>query len=82
MGLSTDTDSELIAQILAQSLARKKKTARKIEEDGMTDEIVWLMEEELELSYSLLIMTCGRIYALRDTFGNRPLCLGSMNDGS
>ncbi|KHN87999.1 Amidophosphoribosyltransferase [Toxocara canis] len=30
------------------------------------------------MSYSLLVMTYDRIYALRDPYGNRPLCVGTM----
>ena len=30
------------------------------------------------LSYSLLIMLSDRIYAVRDPFGNRPLCIGKL----
>lgn len=36
------------------------------------------------LSYSLIIMLTNRIYAIRDPYGNRPLCLGkilSSNEG-
>lgn len=32
----------------------------------------------MELSYSLLVMTYDRIYALRDPYGNRPLCVGRI----
>ncbi|VDK20138.1 unnamed protein product [Anisakis simplex] len=31
----------------------------------------------ISMSYSLLVMTYDRIYALRDPYGNRPLCVGS-----
>lgn len=30
------------------------------------------------LSYSLCIMLKDRIYAVRDPYGNRPLCLGKI----
>lgn len=30
------------------------------------------------LSYSLCIMLKDKIYALRDPYGNRPLCLGKI----
>ena len=30
------------------------------------------------LSYSLLVMWDECIYAIRDPFGNRPLCLGAL----
>lgn len=32
----------------------------------------------IDLSYSLLVMTYDRIYALRDPYGNRPLCIGKL----
>lgn len=32
----------------------------------------------LTTSYSLLVMTYDRIYAVRDPYGNRPLCAGVM----
>jgi amidophosphoribosyltransferase len=36
------------------------------------------MRDELSLSYSLLVMTYDRIYAVRDPYGNRPLCIGTI----
>lgn len=30
------------------------------------------------LSYSLVIMLKNKIYAVRDPYGNRPLCLGKI----
>ncbi|VDL80132.1 unnamed protein product [Nippostrongylus brasiliensis] len=50
VGLSTDTDSELIAQMVAKAIA---------------------------LNYKL-VMTYDRVYAIRDPYGNRPLCVGSI----
>lgn len=32
----------------------------------------------LNMSYSLLVMTFDRLYAIRDPFGNRPLCVGTI----
>lgn len=70
VGLSTDSDSELITQALCL-----------IPPDGEVDGPNWparikhLMELS-PLSYSIVIMLKDRIYAVRDTYGNRPLCLG------
>uniref|UniRef100_A0A8R1DL94 Glutamine amidotransferase type-2 domain-containing protein n=1 Tax=Caenorhabditis japonica TaxID=281687 RepID=A0A8R1DL94_CAEJA len=32
----------------------------------------------LNMSYSLLVMVYDRLYAIRDPFGNRPLCVGTV----
>ncbi|KHJ96676.1 putative amidophosphoribosyltransferase [Oesophagostomum dentatum] len=34
----------------------------------------------INMSYSLLVMTYDRLYAIRDPFGNRPLCVGPIYD--
>ncbi|MFH4973339.1 hypothetical protein AB6A40_000048 [Gnathostoma spinigerum] len=34
------------------------------------------MMSSTEMSYSLVVMTHDRLYALRDPYGNRPLCFG------
>lgn len=36
------------------------------------------MMKETVASYSLLIMHRDRIWAVRDPFGNRPLCVGKL----
>ena len=37
---------------------------------------------DLKGSYSMVVMTEKKLYAVRDPFGNRPLCLGKLgNDG-
>ena len=33
---------------------------------------------ETVIAYSLVIMHDDKIYAVRDPFGNRPLCLGKL----
>uniref|UniRef100_A0A914R7J7 Glutamine amidotransferase type-2 domain-containing protein n=1 Tax=Parascaris equorum TaxID=6256 RepID=A0A914R7J7_PAREQ len=67
VGLSTDTDSELIAQLISKSVAINLKCR----------ELAVTMSS-LRMSYSLLVMTYDRIYALRDPYGNRPLCVGTL----
>ncbi|XP_056010427.1 amidophosphoribosyltransferase-like [Ostrea edulis] len=43
----------------------------------MENRIKKIMSETI-LSYSLVIMHDDKIYAVRDPFGNRPLCLGKL----
>ncbi|CAG2207910.1 PPAT [Mytilus edulis] len=73
VGLSTGSDSELITQLLTH-----------LPECGEPQGLVnWvgrikrIMAETLT-SYSLVIMHHDKIYALRDPFGNRPLCIGKL----
>uniref|UniRef100_F1L2Z8 Amidophosphoribosyltransferase n=1 Tax=Ascaris suum TaxID=6253 RepID=F1L2Z8_ASCSU len=78
VGLSTDTDSELIAQIISKSVAINLKC--RVNESSFGDickELAVTMSS-LRMSYSLLVMTYDRIYALRDPYGNRPLCVGTL----
>uniref|UniRef100_A0A1I8HWH7 Amidophosphoribosyltransferase n=2 Tax=Macrostomum lignano TaxID=282301 RepID=A0A1I8HWH7_9PLAT len=67
IGLSTDTDSELITQMLCTRSPSQCWTER----------ITYFMSK-CSTSYSLLILTGDSIYAVRDPFGNRPLCLGEI----
>ena len=39
-----------------------------------------LLIENIPCAYCLLIITKNGIYALRDRFGIRPLCIGKYND--
>ena len=78
VGLSTDTDSELIAQLLSRALAERSATDDADMMDDISQEIVKVMNM-LELSYSLLIMTATAMYAVRDVYGNRPLSIGRLN---
>ena len=71
VGLFTNSDSELIAHSLAMPI------------EGETDEPDWPARirrfmGESPLSYSLVIMVNGKLFAVRDSFGNRPLCLGKI----
>ncbi|KAL8558451.1 hypothetical protein ACOMHN_052269 [Nucella lapillus] len=72
VGLSTGSDSELLTQLLTHQ-----------PECGEPNGANWLgriqkMMKEVSISYSLLIMLPDRIYAVRDPFGNRPLCIGKL----
>ncbi|KAG5893456.1 hypothetical protein JTB14_012173 [Gonioctena quinquepunctata] len=72
VGLSTYSDSELITQALCL-----------IPPDGEVNGPDWParirhLMQMTPLSYSLCIMLKDRIYAVRDSYGNRPLCLGTI----
>nr|CAH7738992.1 unnamed protein product [Callosobruchus chinensis] len=72
VGLSTQSDSELITQALCL-----------IPPDGEVNGPDWParirhLMKLAPLSFSLCIMLKDRIYAVRDPYGNRPLCLGKI----
>lgn len=76
VGLSTDTDSELIAQTIGKAIAMNKNFRNSAHPRGDIGEELMKTLPQLLLSYSLLVMTYDRIYAIRDRYGNRPLCVG------
>ncbi|MBN1955914.1 MAG: amidophosphoribosyltransferase [Anaerolineae bacterium] len=67
VGLISSSDSEVITQMLAGA-------------PGPTweERIVALMQQA-EGAYSLVILTREAVYAVRDPWGFRPLCLGKLN---
>lgn len=72
IGLSTHSDSELIAQALCLNPPAGEDTGA-----GLPDRIKHLMQMS-PTSYSLVIMLKDRIYGVRDPYGNRPLCIGKI----
>ncbi|XP_075052223.1 amidophosphoribosyltransferase [Mixophyes fleayi] len=72
IGLSTSSDSELITQLLAFTPPDEK--------DHTADWIARIrnLMNETPTSYSLLVMHSDVIYAVRDPYGNRPLCIGRL----
>ncbi|XP_043918429.1 amidophosphoribosyltransferase [Protopterus annectens] len=72
VGLSTGSDSEVITQMLAFTPP--------LEEDDSPDWVARIQNlmTETPTSYSLLIMHDDVIYAVRDPYGNRPLCIGRL----
>lgn len=72
VGLSSASDSEVITQILCYP-------PQKEEFNGpiWVERIKYLMQRA-PLAYSLLIMHGPEIFAVRDPFGNRPLCIGKL----
>ena len=91
VGLSTDTDSELIAQILSSLLADAPTNGHSNghshphpqpqQWSKLGDAMLSLIESgRLSLSYSLLLMNQNRLFAVRDPHGNRPLALAEIRD--
>ncbi|XP_036751069.1 amidophosphoribosyltransferase isoform X3 [Manis pentadactyla] len=72
IGLSTSSDSEMITQLLAYTPPQ--------EQDGTPDWVARIknLMKEAPTAYSLLIMHRDVIYAVRDPYGNRPLCIGRL----
>jgi amidophosphoribosyltransferase len=72
VGLSTHSDSEIITQALCL-----------IPPEGEVNGPDWParirhLMQLAPLSYSVVLMLKDRIYAIRDPYGNRPLCLGKI----
>jgi amidophosphoribosyltransferase len=84
VGLTSTTDSELIAQILSlppQASAAWYGFNESKHEDSWIARIQALMQVA-EGAYTLAILTRDAIYATRDPHGLRPLCIGVLEDGS
>jgi len=65
----TSTDSEVIANLILSA-----------PDKDWVDKIRYAMHR-LQGAYSLTIMTNHSLFGVRDPFGVRPLCLGSINGG-
>jgi len=73
VGLFTDSDSEIIVQMLANRPA--------VEEKGKPnwEARIKAFMMECDGAYSLVVQTRTEIYAVRDKYGLRPLCIGEIN---
>jgi amidophosphoribosyltransferase len=65
----TSTDTEVIANLILSS-----------PEKDWVNKIRYAMHR-LQGAYSLTILTNNTLFGVRDPFGVRPLCLGTVNDG-
>lgn len=72
VGLSTHSDSELITQAMCLNPPEGELNG-----PDYPARIKHLMKLA-PLSYSLVVLMRDRIYAVRDPYGNRPLCLGKF----
>ncbi|XP_038176994.1 amidophosphoribosyltransferase-like [Arvicola amphibius] len=72
IGLYTSSDSEMITQLLAYTPPQER--------DNTPDWVARIknLMKEAPTAYSLLIMHRDVIYAVRDPYGNRPLCIGRL----
>jgi amidophosphoribosyltransferase len=69
VGLTSSSDSEIITQMLAGA-------------PGETwDERIASFMQKAKGAYALTILTRKAVYAARDPWGFRPLCLGQLDDG-
>ena len=69
VGLSSSSDSEIITQMLAGARG------------GTWDERIASFMQKAKGAYTLTILTQKAVYAARDPWGFRPLCLGQLEDG-
>ncbi|MCE5257800.1 MAG: amidophosphoribosyltransferase [Chloroflexi bacterium] len=69
VGLTTSSDTETLLQILVGAQG-----------DNWLERIQHMMSKALG-AYSLTILTRDALYAVRDPWGFRPLCLGRLNGG-
>src|SRR4029079_7023694 len=51
-----------------------------IDSGGSWEERIAYFMRQVEGTYSLAILTCDALYAVRDPLGLRPLCLGRLDD--
>ena len=65
----TDTDSEILAHLI-------KKTSTEYRIDNIMKAL-----NLMDGGFTFVIMTKNRIYAARDKYGIKPLCLGKLGDG-
>lgn len=73
IGLSTDTDSELITQLMVS-----EPPCGEPEGVDWGERIKHLMSLT-KCSYSLVILTKDGLFGVRDPYGNRPLCIGKLS---
>jgi amidophosphoribosyltransferase len=66
----TDSDSELMSRIVAKYLIQSNDPPKAIRS----------MMSEIEGSYSITLLYNNRVFAVRDPYGFRPLCLGRFNN--
>ncbi|MBO4797350.1 MAG: amidophosphoribosyltransferase [Candidatus Methanomethylophilaceae archaeon] len=67
----TDSDSELILKLITKHMTATGDPVKSIRSSM----------EELDGAYSLVILVNGDLYAVRDPYAFRPLCLGKTADG-
>lgn len=74
VGLTSSTDSEVITQMLAAPAGDSGAVP------DWEARISGFMDEA-EGAYSLVVLTRGAVFGVRDPYGFRPLCIGRLDDG-
>jgi len=64
------SDSDLVAELMA----------REIEEGATVSQALATVLAKAEGAFSMVILEAGAIHAVRDPYGFRPLCLGTLGD--
>ncbi|MCO6449334.1 MAG: amidophosphoribosyltransferase [Caldilineales bacterium] len=78
VGLISTTDSEVITQMLASpTIGENSPLARWLPSGEWEDRIAAFMHRA-EGAYTLAILTRDALYAVRDPWGLRPLCVGEL----
>ncbi|AVP57520.1 amidophosphoribosyltransferase [Pulveribacter suum] len=78
---NTESDSEVLLNVLAHELARASRGAPLQSEDVFA--AVRAVHQRVKGSYAVIALIAGYgLLAFRDPFGIRPLCLGRGADGS
>lgn len=81
VGLSSTTDSEVLTQALA-SPPEVWGNNRRLDDTGDRWQArIRALMQVAEGAYSLTILTRSAVYAVRDPYGLRPLCLGELDGG-
>lgn len=76
VGLSSTSDSEVITQMLAAPPESWDGTPGQDRWEGRIRNFM----QQAQGAYSLTILTRDAVYAVRDAYGLRPLCLGELED--
>ncbi len=80
VGLTSSSDSEVITQLLAApSPAGPGSPFAHIMPPGAWEDRIGAFMRRAEGAYSLVILTRNAIFAVRDPWGFRPLCLGRLD---
>ncbi|VDL87095.1 unnamed protein product [Nippostrongylus brasiliensis] len=63
--------------MVAKAIALNYKCRHNNDWGDISKELAVTMSS-INMSYSLVVMTYDRVYAIRDPYGNRPLCVGTI----
>lgn len=81
VGLSSTTDSEVLTQALASPPEVWGNNGRLDDTGDRWQARIRALMQVAEGAYSLTILTRSAVYAVRDPYGLRPLCLGELDGG-